>query len=71
MIVPEILAQFERNNGRFPRRAVEEAGVRQEEMTPDLLEVLEKVAQVPEAFAKDNRMSLLASSGDRARIPCW
>ena len=42
METAEILHQFERFTGTFPRTAVEEAAARQEEVTPELLRILEE-----------------------------
>ena len=41
MEITEILHQFERATGRFARTAVEAAVARREEITPELLRVLE------------------------------
>ena len=53
MDVPEILSQLERNEGHFPRLALQEAVARREEMIPPLLGVLEEVARDAEPFAAD------------------
>lgn len=53
MDIQEILSQFERNEGHFPRIAVEEAVAHREEITPLLLGVLEEVARDPQPFADD------------------
>ena len=42
METAEILHQLERFTGNFPRTAVEEAAARQEEVTPELLRILEE-----------------------------
>ena len=44
MEISEILNQFELFNGKFPREAVEAAITRKEEITPELLRVLEEIA---------------------------
>lgn len=41
METAEILDQFERFTGKFPRAAVEAAVARREDITPELLRVLE------------------------------
>lgn len=53
MDVQEILSHFERNNGRFPEAAVQEAVAHRDDIIPPLLEVLETVARDPESFASD------------------
>jgi len=47
----EILSQLERNEGRFPRIALQQAAVHREEIVPELLKVLEEVARDPQPFA--------------------
>ena len=44
MGIPEILQQFERANGKFAWAAVEVAVERREEITPELLRILEDTA---------------------------
>ena len=41
MEIPEILKALERNTGTFPREALEAAAQRREEITPELLRILE------------------------------
>jgi hypothetical protein len=41
MEITEILQNFERATGKFPQAAVEEAAARREEITPELLRILE------------------------------
>ena len=53
MDVEEILAQLERNEGRVPQVALEEAVARREEIVPRLLSVLEDVARDPQPYAAD------------------
>ena len=53
MDVQEILSHLERNEGRFPEAAVQEAVARRDETIPPLLEVLETAARDPESFASD------------------
>jgi hypothetical protein len=53
MELREILSQLERNEGCFPRAAVQEAVGRRMEMVPALLRILDEVARDPEAFASD------------------
>jgi len=52
LTVPEILKALELNTGRFPRRAVQEAIEQRDAITPELLRVLEDVAENPAAFAE-------------------
>jgi hypothetical protein len=49
MEVPEILGRIERVTGKFEREAVEAAVARREEIIPELLRVLEKIADPVEA----------------------
>ena len=51
MEVGEILRRLERNEGRFARQAVQEATARRDEITPELLRILEQVADDPQRFA--------------------
>lgn len=53
MEISEILGQMERNNGRFARAAVMEAIARRDEIIPELLRILEDVADDPESYAED------------------
>ena len=53
MEVAEILKQFERVNGKFPRAAVEAAADRREEIIPELLRILEDTAASPIEIAAD------------------
>lgn len=55
MEITEILHEFERATGRFARAAVEEAVARREEVTPELLRVLEDTV---------NRAAELGADGD-------
>jgi len=56
MDVQEILSHLGRNEGDFPKAAIQEAVAHREDVIPPLLEVLESVARDPESFA---------SNGDR------
>jgi len=53
--VTEILSHLERNEGYFPRAAVQEAIDHRDEMIPALLGVLEDVARDPGPFTSKNR----------------
>jgi len=53
MEVSEILSRIERVTGRFEREAVEAAVARREEVTPELLGVLEKIADPDQAYQLD------------------
>src|ERR1700683_2073799 len=55
METPEILHQFERNTGKFDRAAVTAAEERREELTPELLRILEDTV---------NRGAQLDAEGD-------
>lgn len=46
--ISEILAQLEINRGSFPRKAVEEAIERREEIVPELLRILDEATSRPE-----------------------
>lgn len=50
MEVTDIIGQLERFKGKFEREAVEAAVARKEEITPELLRVLEEIAD-PEGRA--------------------
>jgi hypothetical protein len=53
MDLKEILSHLERNEGYFPRAAVQEAIDHRDEIVPVLLGILEDVARDPERFAFD------------------
>ena len=53
MELSEILSHLERNEGYFPRAAVQEAVDCRIEIVPALLRILEEVAKDPERFASD------------------
>ncbi|MCC6363348.1 MAG: DUF1186 domain-containing protein [Bryobacterales bacterium] len=56
----EILQQFERHTGRFPRAAVEAAVARRQELTPELLRILEDtVNRAAQLDAEDDYMAHL------------
>jgi hypothetical protein len=58
MDLKEILSRLQRNEGCFPRKAVEEALANRIEIIPALLQILNEVASEPERFASDkDRMS--------------
>jgi hypothetical protein len=60
MEITEILREFERNNGKFPRAAVEAAVAQQEEVTPHLLRILEEtVDRAAELQAREDYMAHL------------
>jgi hypothetical protein len=71
--ITEILKELERNTGAFPRRALEAAVRRREEIAPELLQILEDtIARVEECASEDKdgayfahlyAMFLLAQSG--------
>jgi hypothetical protein len=48
MTIPEILNELELYTGRFPKRAMQAAIEQQEEITPELLRVLERAAEEPQ-----------------------
>ena len=52
MTVPEILKELEPYTGRFPMKAMKAAIKQREAITPELLRVLESVADNPSEFAK-------------------
>ena len=54
MEIPEILQKLERCRGAFPREAVAEAIAHREEITPELVAILERVAAMPEPFSSDD-----------------
>lgn len=54
MEIPEILAALERHSKVFPREALEEAVRRREEITPDLLRVLEHTIANAETIAEED-----------------
>ena len=57
METAEILHQFERATGKFARAAVEAAVARREEITPELLRVLEEtVERAPQLDAEGDYM---------------
>jgi len=53
MEIAEIISQFERFNGKFEREAVEAAVARREEVIPELLHVLEEIADLDRASQLD------------------
>ncbi len=53
MTAPEILQQLEHCRAPFPRAEVAEAIARREEITPELLRILERVADNPAAYTGD------------------
>ena len=53
MDIPDILRQMERNDGHFARAAVTEALARRDEIVPELLGILEAVADDPQRYAKE------------------
>jgi hypothetical protein len=57
MTIPEILKELEPYTGRFPKKAMQAAIEQHEAITPELLRVLEAVADDPAGWAKrDNYM---------------
>ena len=52
MTIPEILKELEPYTGRFPMQAMRAALAQREAITPELLRVVEAVAQDPVAFAE-------------------
>jgi hypothetical protein len=60
MEIAEILKEFERNTGRFPRAAVGEAVARREEITPELLRILEETADRAAEIGGDHLAHLYA-----------
>ena len=76
MEVAEILHQFERLAGKFPRAAVEAAIEQRDAIAPELLRILEEVTREPEKYASDDRymahfyaMYLLAQFRDSRAYP--
>ena len=62
MSVPEILKALELHTGRFPRQAVKDAIEQRDAITPELVRVLEQVAEDPGEFAeRENYMLHLYS----------
>ena len=53
MDILDILRQMERNEGYFARAAVTEALARRDEIVPELLRILEAVADDPQRYAKE------------------
>src|ERR1035437_7121421 len=53
MDILDILRQMERNDGYFARAAVTEALARRDEIVPELLRILEAVADDPQRYAKE------------------
>jgi hypothetical protein len=71
-----ILSRLERNEGRFPSAAVQEAIAHRDEIIPPLLEVLAAAARDPQAFATDQdrmihiyAMFLLAQFREKRAYP--
>jgi uncharacterized protein YecA (UPF0149 family) len=54
MEIPEILAHLKDYNGRFPRSAVEAAITKRDEITPELLAILERDAENIEVLAEQD-----------------
>jgi len=52
MTIPEILKELEADTGRFPREALRAAIEHREAITPELLRVVEAVAESPEQHAR-------------------
>jgi hypothetical protein len=76
MDIQEILSRLERNEGRFPSAAVQEAIAHRDEIIPPLLEVLAAAARDPQAFATDQdrmihiyAMFLLAQFREKRAYP--
>ena len=57
MEIPEILKALERNTGVFPREALEEAVRRREEITPELLRILEDTVVHAEQIVEEDTES--------------
>ncbi len=51
--IEEIIQRFENFDGKYPREHIEAALARQEDITPHLLQILEKVLGNPEKYAND------------------
>ena len=58
MEIPEILKAFKYPVAPFPRKAVAAAREKREEITPYLLEIIDRVAKTPEEITKDERVPL-------------
>ena len=76
MEIPEILQRLERASGRFEREAIEAAVARREEITPELLRVLEEtvehageIAEPAEYMAHIYAMFLLAQFRETRAYP--
>jgi len=55
MTIPEILNELEPYTGRFPMKAMRAAVEQREAITPELLRVLETVADDPAKYAERER----------------
>ncbi len=62
MTIPEILKELEPYTGRFPQKAMQAAIEQREAITPELLRVVEAVAENPVRYAerRDNMLHLFA-----------
>src|ERR1017187_4568239 len=60
MEVSEILSRFERFTGKFEREAVDAAVAQREEVTPELLRVLEAIVDPDRAFQLDAEEDYMA-----------
>ncbi len=54
MDIQEILIEFERNNGYFPREAVEAAIANRDAITPELLRIIEHTTKNADELEKDD-----------------
>jgi len=76
MTVPEILKELEPYTGRFPIKAMRAAIEQREAITPELLRVVEAVAENPTEFARRHdymvhlfALFLLAQFRETRRFP--
>ena len=59
MTIPEILKELEPYTGRFPMKAMQAAIEQREAFTPELLRVLESVANDPAKWAAEHQNDML------------
>ncbi len=76
MTIEEILKELERNRGYFPRNALQEAVIKEAQITPHLLEILryatdnmQKLYEEPDYFAHIYAMYLLAQFREKRAFP--
>src|SRR5262245_49731880 len=57
MTIEEILKAFAHKDNKFPRKALEQATVLKDEITPHLLKILDRVADDPDKFLGEDDAS--------------